>query len=140
MKYLHLEIHCFKHLSLIDTGAITAKKSSRGSMQLFSWDSFFSPAEHNRNLRFRNHGQTDCCVIFLDTSTFSSDCYLCIFELAISPMHILLSYSECIMIVICPAIQHWFLTNIFFFFSITLTVIMFCPLYSSFVFIHLDSY
>ena len=57
-------------------------------MQLFSWDFFFSPAEHNRNSRFMNHGQTDCCVIFLDTSTFSSDCYLCIFELAISPMHI----------------------------------------------------
>ena len=81
---------------------------------------FFSPAEHNRNSRFMNHGQTDCCVIFLDTSTFSSDCYLGIFKLANSPMHIFEKdfyyHSKCIMIVICPAIQHWFLTNIFFFF------------------------
>ena len=50
------------------------------------------------------------CYFFLDTGTFSSDCYLCIFKLAISLMHIFEKdfyyHSKCIMIVICPAIQH----------------------------------
>ena len=49
-----------------------------------------------------------------------------IFELAISPMHILgiefYYRSKWIMIVICPAIQHVVPGNIFF--SITLTVVM----------------
>ena len=97
---------------------------------------FFSP--HNRIIRFRKHGQTGCCVIFLDTGTFSSDCYLCILEQAINPMYIFEKEFTMIIandFVFCPAIQHWVLTNISFF-SITLTFIMSCPLrlYSSFVF------
>ena len=80
------------HLSLTDSGAITAIRSSRGSMQLLSWVTIFSTATPNLIIRFRQHGQKGCCitvhlccVIFLDTGTFSSDYFLCIFELAISP-------------------------------------------------------
>ena len=142
------------HLSSIDTGAITARRSSRGSMQLLSWVTIFPPATPNLIIRFRQHGQKSCCitvhlccVIFLDTGTFSSDYYLCIFELAISPMHIFEKefyyyHSKWIMYVSCPDIQYWVLTNISFFLSITLTVIMSCHLYSSwsFVFVYLYSY
>ena len=69
---------------------------------------------------FQGSGIMECCVIFLDMGTFSSDCYLYIFEIANSHMHIFEKdfyyHSKCSMIVICPAIQRWFLTNIFLFF------------------------
>ena len=136
------------HLSSIGTGAITARRSSRGSMQLLSWVTIFSTATPNLIIRFRQHGQKGCCitvhlscVIFLDTGTFSSDYYLCIFELAISPMHIFekefyYCHIKWIMYVSCPDIQYWVLTNISFFLSITLTVIMPSHLYSSFIFVY----
>lgn len=46
-----------------------------GALQLLLLDTNFSPPTHNLTRRSRKNGQMGCCVnIFIDTSTFCSDC------------------------------------------------------------------